>query len=259
MIDHYVALDNIKSISKGQGNLLWIGTNGGLIKFNKKTKSLKTFIHNPSDSASLSYNQIHTTLVDRYGQLWIGTNGGGLNLYLPQSNSFKAFRKSNDSQSLISNNINHIIEDNEGLIWIGTESGIDRIDPVSMKFVRNNSTEKMKSILPPFRIIVLFEDSENYLWIGTEGNGIICLNKYNNTIERYNLESGLPDNVINSIEEDNSNNIWISTNKGISKLTLNRDSSRIKLIKVKNFNKTDGLQSNQFSYRSIKCGQHAIR
>jgi len=248
--DHYVALDNIKSISKGQGNLLWIGTNGGLIKFNKKTKSLKTFIHNPSDSASLSYNQIHTTLVDRYGQLWIGTNGGGLNLYLPQSNSFKAFRKSNDSQSLISNNINHIIEDNEGLIWIGTESGIDRIDPVSMKFVRNNSTEKMKSILPPFRIIVLFEDSENYLWIGTEGNGIICLNKYNNTIERYNLESGLPDNVINSIEEDNSNNIWISTNKGISKLTLNRDSSRIKLIKVKNFNKTDGLQSNQFSYRS---------
>ncbi|RLD60672.1 MAG: hypothetical protein DRI95_15180 [Bacteroidetes bacterium] len=248
--DHYEALDNIKSISEAIDDVLWIGTNGGLVKFDMKKESLKSFVHNPADTNSLSFNQIHTTLIDERGKLWIGTNGGGLDLFLPESNTFKHFQKNNNFESILSNNINYLLEAKDGKLWIGTESGLDCFNPVSQKFIRQDSTKQTKHIIPANKILVLYEDTDNYLWIGTEGNGLICLNKSDFSKNTYNLENGLANNVINAIEEDENKNIWISTNKGISKLSLNRNSSQIKLITVKNFYKTDGLQNNQFSYRS---------
>jgi len=249
--DHYEALDNIKSISEDINNVLWIGTNGGLVKFDMEKGSLESFVHNPTDTNSLSFNQIHTTLIDKSGKLWIGTNGGGLNLYLPELDLFKCFTKDDNYESILSNNINYLLEAKDGKLWIGTESGLDCFNPVSQKFIRQNSTKQTKHIIPANKILVLYEDSDNYLWIGTEGNGLICLDKSNFTTTIYNRqEDGLANNIVNAIEEDDNKNIWVSTNKGISKLSLNRGSSIIKLITIKNYNKTDGLQSNQFSYRS---------
>ncbi len=248
--DHYEALDNIKSISEAIDDVLWIGTNGGLVKFDMKKETLRSIVNNPADTNSLSYNQIHTTLIDEHGKLWIGTNGGGLDLYIPESNSFKNFSKNNNYSSILSNNINYLLEGGDGEIWIGTESGLDCFDPVSQKFVRQKDIKQEKSIIPTNKIIVLYEDSDNYLWVGTEGNGLICLDKSDFSVSTYSQENGLANNVINAIEEDNSKNIWISTNTGITKLSFRRDSSKIELIKINNYNKTDGLQSNQFSYRS---------
>jgi signal transduction histidine kinase/DNA-binding response OmpR family regulator len=50
----------------------------------------------------------------------------------------------------------------------------------------------------------------------------------------------LPDNVVNGIVPDDQNNLWISTNKGISKYNLETG-------ELRNYDSRDGLQSNEFN------------
>ncbi|MDO5980195.1 two-component regulator propeller domain-containing protein [Flavivirga spongiicola] len=247
--DHYEALDNIKAIAESNNQYLWLGTNGGLSKFDKETHTFTNFTNNPLDPNSLSYDQIHSILHDS-GILWIGTNGGGLNKFDISKNTFQVF-KSNDSESgIISDNINHLLQEKNGGLWIGTEAGIDFLLPDKLNFNRSDAFKQLQRKLNPSINNVLFSDDHNYLWIGTEGDGLISINKDKHSIQFYTRADGLPGNIVYAIEQDKKSNIWISTNKGLSKLTLNYLKDSIELVKVNNFNKKDGLQGNLFSYRS---------
>ena len=66
------------------------------------------------------------------------------------------------------------------------------------------------------------------------------------TFNHLNITSrdGLPNDAINGILEDSHGNLWISTNKGISRF------DPVKFI-FRNYDVSDGLQSNQFSYSSV--------
>jgi ligand-binding sensor domain-containing protein len=57
------------------------------------------------------------------------------------------------------------------------------------------------------------------------------------------MTNGLPNNVIFGILEDKKGNLWISTNNGLSHFNI-KDKS------FKNFNVSDGLQSNEFKEKA---------
>jgi len=62
-------------------------------------------------------------------------------------------------------------------------------------------------------------------------------------IASYTISEGLCNNAVLNIEKDNHGNLWLSTFNGLSKFNP--------VNKVfKNFYQSDGLQSNQFSYRA---------
>jgi len=246
---YYGAIDNIKSITEGDYPYLWIGTNGGLSRFNRKTGEFKNYFHNPLDSNSISHNQIHSVIYDS-GTLWIGTNGGGLNKYNINNNKFYSYKKVDNTNGIISNNINHLLKEKKGGIWLGTESGIDFLLSDGESFKRTAEFIKFQEKLPANKVIVLFIDNHNYLWIGTEGRGLYCINT--NSFDYYNITDDIDDfgKIIYGIEQDDEENIWVSTNKGLSKLTIDYSADSISLIRVNNYLKNDGLQGNQFSYRS---------
>ncbi len=54
----------------------------------------------------------------------------------------------------------------------------------------------------------------------------------------------MPDNIIKGLAIDNSGDLWVTTNKGISRFDFKQG-------KFKNLTKDDGLQSNEFHDRSI--------
>ena len=61
-----------------------------------------------------------------------------------------------------------------------------------------------------------------------------------NKFKRYTDKDGLSNNTINAILIDNNQNVWASTNAGISKYDVSRN-------KFFNFNVFDGLQEGQFN------------
>ncbi len=84
-----------------------------------------------------------------------------------------------------------------------------------------------------------------------QGGGVNRFDVDKNSFTHFSESDGLPNNVVYGILPDGKGNIWLSTNKGLSKFNP-RDSA------FRNYNIRDGLQSNEFNtgayYRS-KTGE----
>ena len=88
---------------------------------------------------------------------------------------------------------------------------------------------------------------DKILWLGTAGGGLNQFNIEEGTFNHFTEKEGLPNNIVYGVLPDNTGNLWISTNKGLSKFNPKDHSVRI-------YDVNDGLQSNEFNtgayYRS---------
>ena len=64
-----------------------------------------------------------------------------------------------------------------------------------------------------------------------------------NNSSTIDMDKGLPNNDIYGILEDNHKNLWLSSNKGITKFSLETGESE-------NFTVDHGLVGNQFNFKS---------
>jgi hypothetical protein len=87
------------------------------------------------------------------------------------------------------------------------------------------------------------QDNSGLIWIGTFNAGLNKFNKSTGKFEHYSTLNGLPNDVIYGILEDNQNNLWISTMKGLVKFTPKTKTFRI-------YSEHDGLISSQFNWHS---------
>jgi ligand-binding sensor domain-containing protein len=60
-------------------------------------------------------------------------------------------------------------------------------------------------------------DKFNRLWLGTWGGGLSMFNSETEEFRNYTVKDGLPGNYILSINEAPDGNLWIGSNKGLSK------------------------------------------
>ena len=60
------------------------------------------------------------------------------------------------------------------------------------------------------------ETQKNILWIATFGGGLVCLDINKNTVEIFDEAKGLSNNSVYGSVADGKNNLWLSTNNGIS-------------------------------------------
>jgi ligand-binding sensor domain-containing protein/signal transduction histidine kinase/DNA-binding response OmpR family regulator len=232
--------DNVKSMSADQKGNLWIGTYKGLNLYNLTANSFTHFLHDPDNRNSLNQNQVHVVYVDQEGLVWIGMNDGIFQVYDPGKKLFKEFPE-------IGTIVNTIFEDRNGKIWIGERFGLHCLDrktqiPVDV----SDLTLKFKTQL--YDINCIGEDSKGRIWIGTQSSGIILLKS--DTGFQLSVENGLSDNTVNAILEDNSGFFWISTNKGISKITYTENEKGIPQLKSTDFTMINGLQGPQFEKHS---------
>lgn len=79
----------------------------------------------------------------------------------------------------------------------------------------------------------------SYCYVATT-NGIYVLNEQLGVVLKLADKNGLPDNFIYALIEDHEGKIWFSSNKGIGYLNP-------KNYTMKTYNKSDGLQSNEFN------------
>jgi len=86
----------------------------------------------------------------------------------------------------------------------------------------------------------IHEDSRGYLWVGTLRGGLNRFTKRNGNFEHWRLQDGLPNDVVYGVLGDKLDNIWVSTNRGISMLDVASN-------RFQNYDISDGLQSNEFS------------
>lgn len=249
----------ISALCEDQNNQLWVGTwSGGLSKLlSEKKKTFQTFLNQPANGNSLASNFVSSIYADKRGFLVVGMRGG-LDLFNPLTQSFFHFNRQL-GVGFENPEVGCILKDRHDFFWIGTRKGLLRVParlvnfsekklvPDDFGFFIHNPADSL-SISGDY-VISLHEDKQGNVWIGTYGNGI-CKAMIGVdgqvTFKSYNQADGLCNNVIYTMEDDLNGNIWISTDKGLSKFNPGQGT-------FENFYTKDGLLSDQFYWNASEA------
>ncbi len=210
-------LSGVAAILEDTHGILWFGGRaGGLVRYDKGTDALTSYLHNPENSQSLSGNAITAIIEARDGVLWIGTKTDGLNrLDRQEPSEFSRYRHNpDDSQSLSADSVTAILEDRDGFLWIGTQTGgLNRFDPHTETFRHYRHDRENVESLSDDHVLALLEDRDGVLWIGTQTGGLNRFHPESGTFTRYrhnpDVAASLGDDQVYSLYEDSSGMIWI--------------------------------------------------
>lgn len=202
-----------------KGNLILGLWGEGLNLFNPVRNTFTHFRNDPADPASLNDNRTQVVFSDSKNRIWAGTYRGGLNRFLEDEGKFLHYVNIPGQNSTISSNrVWSISEAPDGNLWIGTEDGLNRFNPETGKFDRFFTSGNSPELVKGHQIRFIYPDKAGTLWLGTD-YGLYLFNPSTNKIKRFLKEDGpgsVSDNIINSILEDASGNIWIATyNRGL--------------------------------------------
>ena len=247
----YSGLDayDIQTIFIDSKHNIWLGSWESGIYF-LKNGTTKFVNYNTSNTKELKSNRIFTFSEDSKGRIWIGSFIKGLHYYDYHSNKFvHCDSKPFTDSGLDIAYVRKVFVDSDDIVWVGTILGLYQVSSsknssfkvTSMRDQMFKNMTKHKSIQT---IISIYESNDKTIWIGTDGGGLFSFNKKNNQFSNYNEFPGFTEKSVRAIISDNNGSLWISGGTGLTKLDFKNKTST-------NFNKADGLLSNEFNNNAV--------
>ncbi|MDY6228551.1 MAG: two-component regulator propeller domain-containing protein [Clostridium sp.] len=257
-IDDKYNLGNLKitSLLKStfEENIMWVGTENGLIKINIKDETIEAFYNDPSDPNTLTSSAITCLEEGEDNNLWVGTK---LGINIIDENSVIINNKKNDKLF-----INYISKDELGNMWISTKQGIIitniKEDKMEYLYIINSEVVKKYNIKENTATTIydfkdnkvnfynnfILNDSKNNVWLSTSSGAIkYSIDKGNFNVYRKNItiNNSISSSVITCFFEDSNGTIWIGTDKGANILN---DKATFNYISKDNQNIVSILQHN---------------
>lgn len=234
---------NANAIEETKDGILWIGTNGGLYRYDGVNfKWMNEF---------QSVKNVNCLFVDEEGRLWIGTNDNGVSISINDNIS----NVIDEENGLSSNSVRCIGEDLEGNYYVGTSGSLSvltidgglKIHKIIKDIVSANSisvsqdgyaaviTNEGKVFILKNSEIISESSSENeneyytsccfnekgLLYLGTSNNHIYCFDISNgkmNLIKKIDTEEQKNIYLLKFCEDDN---LWICSDNGAGYLDKN--------------------------------------
>lgn len=155
---------NVKGIL-ADGNEVWIGTSGGVIRFDINTNDYK--LYDVKNNSLISNGVFHVSKLR--GKIMVGTYGGGLSIYTPETNQWKNY---NIPDGLADQFVYDIAEAENGDFWIATWSGVNRVPGGNLEDTAKWETytvENTKGGLPNDWVYGVEVGKNGEMWFATEG------------------------------------------------------------------------------------------
>jgi len=277
--DNLFPLKKFWGICQDTQGKLWLGSDGnGLYSWEKNAGKVEHFVHKPEAGNTISDNAILSALCDSEGELWFGTFSGGLNHFLKSSGTFERFvgdpkispnfdirRIFEDSEHKmwIGTNGNGLLEfdrknkkyiahpkanvsdvraiaEMDGL-WLGSyNEGLIHYDYKTGTVNRWLNKSENSNLNINYAILDILPDRKRgKIWIGTRYGGLNAFDIKSKTFKSYTENNGLVNNTVRALIFDGDENLWISTNNGISKFEPENE-------RFINFSLEDGVLSGEF-------------
>ena len=162
---------HVWSIHEDPDGTLWLGTFGGLDRFDPESERFEHFRYDHEDPRSIPHEIIWHVTHTRDGRLWVASQQG-FGYFKPETETFHNYRHDRgDPKSLPFDHISHLHEGADGMIWLATEGGglirFDRRDESFQSFRRRDG-------LPSDTVFSVVEDTEQRIWL-TSGNSLFRL------------------------------------------------------------------------------------
>lgn len=167
-------------------------------------------------------------------QNFLAASGGGL--YLVDKNTGKAIMLQSGLPNIFS------ICNTPNGVYLGTKSGVYLYNKKACVFLGDNNT-LFKSRVEDIHFV------NGNLYFATRGNGVLIL-KANGDVLQFNQNNGLASDIVRCLTSDENLNVWVGTNRGITKLSYTGNN----MFKVISFNLANGLVSSEINKIIIKNG-----
>ncbi len=225
--------DGVMAIRKSPSGDLWIGSYSGLGKYVRAKDNFTWYTR----EHGLSSAYIRALEFDDKGGMWIGTMSGGLNYY-----DGKTFKYYSEEQNVRTKNISSLcyIPHHKSL-FIGSDYGVSVLSGSTINYIP----------LPEFEntsvySLAVYRDS--LLLAGSGGAGIAIFDPRTFAKKLIGPREGLPSGFVFFVATDEQDRIWVGTEKGITRLRLDKD---LEIIEARDFgfdNGLKGIETNQNAF-----------
>ncbi|GAB2776826.1 hypothetical protein GCM10010465_24370 [Actinomadura fibrosa] len=254
--------DRIVSLLADEEGDLWIGTqgNGLILKDINSGKFKKWFFSEATDSTEIiPDNTVWSMLEAGQNRIFAATRNAGLLLLDKENGLLRAYPEpgslKNDPKKM---NIRSVARVNDSILALGSElSALYLLNTCKGKFKRISNSVIENTLKEEFGIKCLYYD-QGFLWAGTSGRGILVTHLKSNTTTSLTSENGLPNEMIYGILPGDDQSLWISSNRGIFRLTFQVKNNRIHVEQVQPFTVGNGLQSNEFNTGAFHKGKNNL-
>ncbi len=206
---------------------IWIGSTGGIDIYNPNTKSIKKL----GVKNNLLQKRNPYMYKDSQNRIWsTAVNPAGVTIIDPQKQYIQYLTKDQGLAGAYRSKI----EDKNSNYWLG---GIDGNITFLNKELTETKTIQLDTVGSGTIIYSLSKDANNNIWASTSGNGIYRIDPKHQTIEHFTSENGFLTDNLNFIHITISNQLWISSDRGVYLFNPNDGSIKI-------FQKEQGLISN---------------
>jgi ligand-binding sensor domain-containing protein/signal transduction histidine kinase len=195
--------NRIRAICQTPDGYLWIGTSGGLARFD----GVRFVVYARFNTPTMTDDNIRALAVAKDGSLWIATDGGGLLHF--QDGHFRSF---GPAEGLTNEFVGSVLEDHLGKLWVATNRGLFRQN--GARFERVDRELQLSNIA----FFGLYEGRDGRVLAGGPAglfgieNGKLSPSKKNNEQEQ-----------VYQIREAKDRSLWLSTNHGLRVIGRDRD------------------------------------
>lgn len=231
----------VKCILQDATQNIWIGTDEGLAKLAGE-KLLRYTLEN-FDKIELEFIQsqegkpnslvnhyVKSLTIDKEKNLWVGTDEG-ISILSEEKIAKKDYHfinlqyDENKPHSLSNNYCKSLFTDYRGIVWVGTGSGVSyyakNIYPFqTFSHERDNAQSLNDNYVKAICYQQSTDSTEKKVWLGTN-SGLACYDIPKRQYTFYKTQNcQLPHNYIKALAQDKQNNLWIGTDKGLTKMNL---------------------------------------
>jgi ligand-binding sensor domain-containing protein/signal transduction histidine kinase len=191
--------DFAQALARTRDGYLWIGTSGGLVRFD----GVRFTVFNHENQPAFQDDSFYALYVTQDGALWGGTEGGGLVRY--QNGVFKVFGV---AEGLSNGFVRVIFEDRQRRLWVGTDQGLFRWEQERLRRVDNTPS------IPRMGVHAITEDRAGRLLVG--GGGLLVLQ--GEQASHYTSTEAQADNSIRTLRQTADGALWVGTISGLRRL-----------------------------------------
>lgn len=198
-------------------NLIIVSTRDVHI-YNIRENTLRNFFNN-KETQTLNSILIESAYYDiNSKQLWIGTTNNGLIVFDEQT---RQFTKINNTNATF-NPILSIYQVDDDHIFFSTDGiGVSMLEKKTLRVIQTYKQKDSGEFpLSGNSVYDIFKDKDGRIWMSTFSDGVNILESQRGGFTSFRHEKNNPrsliTNVVTAVIEDSSNNLWISTNNGLS-------------------------------------------
>ncbi len=255
-----------RKIIEDKRGYIWIASHNGVWfnnpKINKGSELNRFEFSQFGYPETYNFGWFNSIDEDMYGNLWMTTDRELIYLIRDDKGFFRDMKvlRKDDNTNLYPTDIQVVkSQSDKPHLWLMQRNSGVSILKYNAQFTlltieKFGFKENGDNYLPTNTVNNIIFEGEN-VWLCSD-NGLIELG-YNSSEEKYRFrkfyttDDGLPSNILLSIEKDTENNLWIGTNKGLSKYDQKSNS-------FQNFTTDDGLRSSSFINSSFQMADGTL-